>query len=58
MKKFEKIKCEKCGATLAYKVQGEIQIKCRNNRCNHINIIAKEIQFEVLPEQSEVVHLA
>lgn len=32
-----KIKCEKCRSTIAYNIDGEIELKCRS--CGHLNII-------------------
>jgi len=36
----KKVKCENCNSTIAYKIEGEIEIKCDN--CGHKNIVKEK----------------
>lgn len=50
-KKFQKIQCGECSATIAFKIEENIEIKCE--KCGKKNIIPKVIQFEEI-KQKEV----
>ena len=43
MKRFERIKCEGCKSTIAFKIEDKIELKCRN--CGKINIIHKLLDY-------------
>jgi len=43
-KKFQKIQCGDCSTTIAFKIEENIEIKCK--KCGKKNIVPKVIQLE------------